>query len=234
MSTTKTLADLKTWLGRTTAMIEQELTALRQRITGTRKARNVAEHAPLRVEDIVGTKIPAAVAEAGAAWLRERGSSLIHGEQSLGHPTWAGSTRLPWSYLEAPSWGAWCASDPAGAAEFLSNLVRQVTYEAGPPSAERPALIARLDAELAELEAAEEAMVDAMGAEGLIVAHRPEVVQRREAEARRRERAAQSAAARAEQEAAINRAHAEAAAAPRAVRSPYLEANRPRRGGDAS
>jgi hypothetical protein len=75
-------------------------------------------------------------------------------------------------------------------AEFRQALLARPD-EAGPASGARPELLERLRAELVELEAAEEKLVDELNANGIVVAHRPEVVARREDERRAREREAE-------------------------------------------
>jgi hypothetical protein len=101
--------------------------------------------------------------------------------------------------------------DPDGARCFFrgsemkadfARVLRAHPYEAGPASGERPALLERLRAELVELEAAEEDAVDKLNAQGVMVAHRVAVVERRE----RAERAGQLEAERLK-----NRRHTEEA-----------------------
>jgi hypothetical protein len=73
-------------------------------------------------------------------------------------------------------------------ADFRRALLAR-PYKAGPASGERPALLERLRAELGEVEAAEERLVDELLAHGIVVAHRDEVVKRRETERRDRDNA---------------------------------------------
>ncbi len=223
MNLAKALSDMKAKLSRATQTVEHELAALRQRISETRKARDHARRAPRPVEEIIANRIPEAVASAATIWLREWGSILVHSERALGAPT-SGWVSLPWTYGAPVPWGALCAGCPDLATEILTGLVRQVEYQPGPASSERPAVVAQLEAELAEMEAAEESMVDAMREHGLTVEHRPEVKQRREEERSRREREEQAVRFRVARETAINRAHAERAAEPGGGPSPYLEA----------
>jgi hypothetical protein len=73
-----------------------------------------------------------------------------------------------------------CAGD-----ELVEQLIARLpAYAAGPPMDDRKARIPELQAELAQLEAGEERMVDGMRANGIEVAHRPEVKERRQHEAR--------------------------------------------------
>lgn len=200
-----------------TDSITGEIAKLRASIAEKRKALGNATGAPRPVEEIIRDRIPETVAESGRIWLRDRGSSLIRGDHSLGS-TKAGSVRLPWTFQEAPPWGAICAGCPDLATEILETLIRQVPYEAGPATSDRAAVIARLERDLAELEAVEEGIVDQAAEAGVAIQHRPEVVQRRNTEARRRELEEQKARDRAARETALNEAHRS-----RAARSRYLE-----------
>ncbi|MEW5980804.1 MAG: hypothetical protein AB1806_00370 [Acidobacteriota bacterium] len=105
----------------------------------------------------------------------------------------------------------------------MIGLVARVPAEVGAPSAERPDPIARLRDELATLEAAEEQAVDNAISAGVIVAHRPAVVQRRENEKRRRELDEQAVARRAERQRALDAQFGNQA--PRAMASQYIASN---------
>lgn len=87
-------------------------------------------------------------------------------------------------------------------------IARMEGWGEGMSATERPQTIARIERELAELEKAEEALVDEMNAAGIRVEHRPEVTQRRYAEARRKELADRAAENRRAREAALNQQHA--------------------------
>ena len=56
------------------------------------------------------------------------------------------------------SFGAMCALEPERAIRLLRTLADSVPYEPGPSAAERPQLIAKLEAELAALETDDEAL----------------------------------------------------------------------------
>ncbi|MBM3499726.1 MAG: hypothetical protein FJX74_13785 [Armatimonadetes bacterium] len=158
-------------------------------------------------------------------WSARNGQSVIYGERCLASPD-AGSPRLPWQYGEPLPWGALATARPDLAASILEGLVRQVEYVPGPSSAERPALIAKLQRDLAALEATELALLDEAAASGVMIQHRPEVAAARADEAERRRREQEAATARQAREAAIDRQHAEAAGRGRAVRSAYVESGR--------
>jgi hypothetical protein len=94
----------------------------------------------------------------------------------------------------------------------------------GLPSSERPEAIARLEGELAALEAAEEEAIDKAVAVGLVIAHRPEVAERRRQEAAGHERQERWTAAQREREALLD----QRPAAQRGVvgRSEYVDTGR--------
>ena len=206
--------------------IVDELKQLRNNITTKAQELQRAIDTPVPAEEVLRATIPAVVREAGAYWIKEHGTSLIYGSKTLAAPNPNGSRDLPWSLSAPVPWAALCAADPAFAEKLLGGLVKKVAYESGPPSSERPKLIARLTAELAELEAAEEAFVDDACAAGVTIAHRPETIQRRESEAERRKLEESSATYRANREASLAAAKAAAEGTPRVGRSHYLETGR--------
>ncbi len=228
MSVTKLLGDLRKKLTGATTALHDEIARLRGEIDDKRAALDNARRAPLPVEEIRAERIPRLVEEHARAWLDGNGTSLVYGERSLGAPTPRGYISLPWIPSEPLPWGALCAADPDQAAGIIANLVRQVAYEAGPPSAERPALIEKLERELAELEQVEEQIIDEAVGSGVTIAHRPEVLERRTREARQRQREAEAVAARAAHEQAINAAHEQARHRGRSVASSYLTRERNR------
>lgn len=138
----------------------------------------------LPLEEVIDRVIPHLVRETGARWLRgPQAEALIRGPQSLASPS-AGLNPLPWQPGATLPWDAMCAADPEGAVRILTALMRAIpAYEAGPPSAERPALIERLTRELGELERDEEALVDEAQAAGVGIPHRIEAQRQRVAEA---------------------------------------------------
>jgi hypothetical protein len=219
----KLITDLRRKLTGTTTELQSEIARLRSEITERSKALQHAQRAPLPVEEIMATRIPRVVEEHGRRWLDEHGSTLISSDRdrALGSPGLRGSIYLPWA--DALPWGALCAARPDLAREILAALVGQVAYEPGPPLAERPALIARLERELAELEQGEEQIVDEACGSGVVIEHRPAVRERRQAEAARQRREEEAATNRKAREAEINRQFEEARARGRAARSPYLE-----------
>jgi hypothetical protein len=218
---TEMITSLRKKLSGATDAIHDEISRLRSQIAASKKALYHAEHAPVPVAEIVADRIPRLVAAHGRYWLDQRGMSLVRGERSLGSPK-PGEPTLPWTQNEPIPWGALCAANPQLATDLLRALVTQVSYEPGPATIERPALTESLMRGLMTLEAAEEALIDSAASSGVVIAHRPEVVQRRETERLRQEREAQAVAARKAREVALNASHAEEAGRGRAVPSPYL------------
>jgi hypothetical protein len=205
-----TLRDLKAKLSRAT----EEIQSLRAKIAEKQEALLTARDAPVPLAEIE-ERIRLDVAATAACWLDERGRSVL--AAFSGPETWNPRAPAPlrWSfspvgpaYLQALPWGALCAAQPDAAVEILTAIVHQVDYEPGAPSADRPALIARLTAELAELERAELEIVDEAVAGGLAIDHRPEVIERRRNAERQREVEAQAIANRKSREAALDAQHA--------------------------
>lgn len=174
-------------------------------------------------------RIQAHVRFAGEAWLKDWGASMLSDRGVAVHdPQWDPREpsrympSVPWQVNASPPWGALCAADPDAAAAMLMNLLRRLkesgAYVEGPPAAARPAMVAKLEDELAKLEATEETIIDEAAAAGVVIEHRLEVVQRREQETSRRKNEAAAIADRQEREAALNARKRE----PRIVRSEYL------------
>lgn len=224
MSVVKTVQDLRKKLAAASASFQDEIASMRRQITDLRARLEHAKNAPLPVEEIRERVIPQTVAEMGAWWCAEWGDALVRGERALGSPKIAGSRTLPWGTRDPMPFAALCAADPAFAARLLSGLVGAVSYVPGPSSAARPAIVAKLETDLRELESSEEDVVDDASAAGVIIQHRPEVIQHREADAAAKKREAEAVAARQQREEELNRAHATA----RAATSPYLDRERAR------
>lgn len=150
----------------------------------------------------------AEVAEVAEFFRQGYGQTLLHGERALTQPSVTNNFRLPWNLREPLPWGLLCWADPDLAERLLvtaiGKLYAQDGIEEGLPEADRARELLRLERELQEAEAAEEAAVDDAIAAGIGIAHRPEVVARRESEEqlRRRDEAAKRHAR--EREAAIN------------------------------
>lgn len=158
------------------------------------------------------------VDDTAAAQAQQHGQSLVL--YAFGAPDGHSSAGAPWTANTPVTWGVLALFYPDQAKETFAKLARSYTYTAGPPQAERAGVIAKLEAELAELERAEEALVDDAAAVGVKLEHRPEVTQRRERERSQRERAER--AAEAERRSADAAAEARDWPEPRASRSSYI------------
>lgn len=104
----------------------------------------------------------------------------------------------------------------------LEAVIRATPYDAGPPIADRPALLAELDAKIRDIEQRHTELVDGAAAfdPPITLALLPAVAARRQEEAYRQKRNAAADAARREREEAVNRQHAQAVE--RTGRSEYL------------
>jgi hypothetical protein len=107
---------------------------------------------------------------------------------------------------------------------YDAEAVGAYAYTPGPAQVERAAVVATLEAELAELERAEEQFVDEAMAAGVTIAHRAEVTERRERERSQRERVER--AAEAERRAAIAASEADDWPQPRVAHSTYIHGRR--------
>lgn len=205
-----------------TSAITDEIGRLRARIMEARRALNRAQDLLLPLEEIED-RIRQHIQLIGDLWLRDHPSLVLQ----LGHPRERRDPLGPTATLE---WGAVCAGSPDLAFEIQRGLVGRMPYTAGAPAAERPALIAKLEQELAALEATDEALVDRARLAGVTIEHRPEVVERRETERRQRELEDARGAALRDRQAAVDARYG--SSEPRVGHSEYLADHRgdPRRG----
>jgi hypothetical protein len=166
---------------KTIAQLEAEIMVKRRDLDTVRGdlSRYMGRMPPLLPRsEIVERVIPELVQKTGAAWLRgQQAEALIRGPQALASPGTEPKV-LSWGSGAIP-WGVTCAAAPDEAIRFLTALIKAIPFEEGPPSAERPALIARLQGALAELEVEEERLVDEAQAAGSSILHRREVQERR-------------------------------------------------------
>lgn len=206
MRASEVLKRVKAQLSQAVTTAKGQITDLRGEIGRLRKELAHAQRLPLPLSDIE-PRIAESVRQAGARWLAEHGEILVRSEGGIGTYQAKCGGRLPFTAAEAIPFGALCAGAPDQVIELLSAIYQQVPYEAGPPAAERPALIERLKRELAEAEQVEEAAVDEAAAAGVVIAHRPEVVARRRAEAAAREREEREVADRARRQEALDTEH---------------------------
>jgi len=188
-----------------TTSVTQTLGQLREAITAKTVERDSAQNGPLPPGEVIA-RFEAWVDEVAQRQRKEYGVGLVI--HRFGAPPGAHISGSPWAPSTEVTWGfAVLFFGDMLKAQF-AELVRQTEYTPAPALAERAAVVARLERELAEVETTEEALVDEMNANGIMVAHRPEVTQRREAERRRREQAERSAADRRARERAIDQRHA--------------------------
>ena len=186
MSVANTVNSIRKKLSAVTKTVVEDIGALRKNITGKRQELHQAQTAPLPIAE-VEQRVKDLVKCTAEQWLEEQSFALIQGDHGIGSPDLRYSVRLPWLDSEAPPWGAFFAVDPDHAVEFVSSLVRRADYKPGLPSVERSDAIARLEAELKELEAGEEKLIDDAREAGVGIEHRQEVIQRRDREARARQ-----------------------------------------------
>jgi hypothetical protein len=95
---------------------------------------------------------------------------------------------MPFTPRHTMEWRELCATAGSVVEQDFCDKIDRAEYVAGPSAAERPVEIARLERELAELEAAEEQAIDEATAAGVAIQHQPEVITRRQREAAERER----------------------------------------------
>jgi hypothetical protein len=183
----------------------EQISEIRRRISETRAGLRQLETAPLPRAEIQ-ERAATTVQQAGAVWLKDNARNVLTGLGTFNKK----ATLLAVKHGdELMSWGAFCASDPQAAITRLLAVVEQTDYQPGPASALRPDLIAAAALELAALEDAEEKLVDEAAAVGIVIEHRPEVLQRRQQEHRQRELEEQRVADRRRRQEALDAAHAQ-------------------------
>lgn len=188
-STSTTLHDLAARMREMMASVRDEVEQLRAALAATRLALRFQTSAPVPLGDILA-RIPDVVAQAGARWMDhpDGGRYLLQsGNDPAAHLAAVhqhGDVALP-EGLTRDWFGALCAGAPDQAEAVLTALVRRTSFEPGTPAADRPAVLERLGREVTALETQEETLVDQAAADGLDVAHRPDVLERRETAARR-------------------------------------------------
>ena len=202
MTIAQTVSAIREKLTRATSDVTSEIGSLREQIKATRQELKFTQKSPLPAEDL-RKKIAEQVQSAATRWLEDHAGSLASAEHAIAawQPRFR-RIRLP----ELSSFDALCAADPEQARGRLERLCAAALerFPAGPRAADRAALAERLEAELAELEAGEETVIDQAAAAGVHVEHRAEVRQRRE----RRAADEQAAADREGRQRALDEAHA--------------------------
>ena len=201
------------------ATIHTNLADLREAIAAKGRAVNQARDGSLPLAEVIAT-FNRWVDETAEHQARQHGRSLVC--HNFGAPRGHSSAHAPWAPSTTMEWGFVALFFGDQLKGRFAELARSIEYTPGPPAAERAAVVAQLARELAELESQEEALVDQAAEAGVVIAHRPEVVQRRENERRQRERDEQSATDRRAREAQIDRRHEQRAP----EGSQYLRDNR--------
>jgi hypothetical protein len=183
MSVLKTLAKVGREFTAAIKSASADVASLRAQIRAKRTERAAAHGAPCPPDEVIA-RFEAWVDELATWWRRERGADAV--KHCFGAPE---APKSPWNPNDQVRWADLCGfAGPALKASF-AELVHATEYTPGPTTAARPGVVERLDRELAELEATEEALIDQAVAAGVQIAHRPEVLERREAERLKRERA---------------------------------------------
>jgi hypothetical protein len=216
-----TLAKERTAFAAAIERAKQHIDAMRDRIRDLRQAVQNARAAYVPRAELA-ERIRSQVRADGEWWRKQHGGIVL---ARLAKPRGFTRVNMPWAADAGVPWGLLCAAAPDQAEALLTGAVAGQAYEAGPSAAERPALIERLERELAALERDEEAAVDEAEAAGVAIGHRPEVIDRRQMAAlQQRNDEHRIAEARARQE-ALERVYEQRQ---RAQPSRYLaEANRP-------
>lgn len=174
------LRAIRARMTKATNSVADDIQSLRAQITAKRAELKSLASAPAPRGEIE-QRIRDLVKRTGDAWLAREGQSIV--SIRLGSPVRSAS--VPWvEKSDAMPWAVLCAADPDLAVKLLVNLAARVEYAPGLALADRPAVIEKLEADIADLEEGEERLVDEAAEVGLVIAHRPEVVQRRETEAR--------------------------------------------------
>jgi hypothetical protein len=198
--------------------LHQDLTTRREQIAAKRQERDHAQDGPLPRPEVL-TRFNQSIDAMAAYQAKEHVESLVvhhfgaAPHRTEGRPPWVANTPVSWGFL------ALFCGDLLKAR--FAELAAAVEYVPGPPAAARAALVARLEGELAELEAQEEQLIDQAAEAGVAIEHRAEVLERRQNEQRRAQLTEQAEAGRREREAAVNAGHATRAS--RVTRSSYLE-----------
>jgi hypothetical protein len=198
MNLVDTITKLTNRIKEASAGVAGDIAALREQIATKRAGLRHAQDAFVPRDEILAHR-PAAVKAIGEHWNAQNGHNVA---VALGHPR--NPPRSPWGFTEPVPWGALCAGDPDLAMKILAAAAVAYEYEPGPPSSEREGIIEQMARELVALEQHEESAIDAATAAGVPLAHRPDVIQRRETERRRAELENQAVPDREAREAALN------------------------------
>lgn len=211
------LQSLRTKLSEAIGSVTSTITDQRRRIDEHRKRIGALESSAVSREELE-QRVGATVRGHGEYWMQEYGISLLHSERSPVRATVPNNFQFMPDENRLMSFGAFCASDPQGAAGLVLALYERAGYQPGPTASARAAELARLRKDLAELESTEERAIDDAIAAGVTIAHRPDVIARRQNEERQRQLDQERSRAQQQRQAAVNQAHER-----RFARSEYLE-----------
>ena len=202
---------------RTTAALAVILKG-RERIKQLEAAKVETTCLPLPAGEVIETRIPQLVAGRRAAFLARHASAFTYGPYSLCKPDLkrAANAHLPEAIATVVDVLSVC--DPTLAEAYLAGILRSASYKAGPPSAERPSLLGAIERELEHLKAVDEHVTDEAIAAGLNIELRPDVLARREADARQHAIDAEQRRQVQAQQQRVNESYTG-----RAARSPYIE-----------
>lgn len=212
---------------------------LREAITIATEARLRIATAPEPI-DVVVDNMRVQVDEYAEAWVDKSRAGILEAFSGALESTPDGTMRVNRPRMfRLPDFGRLTFNDLVGLAPEvikmrLEEILRAVHYEAGPPLAERPPLIAEIDARLVALESEHEALVDDAGALDPPIAldHLPTVRQRREAAASRALHDAETNATYQKAESEVDAAYVPRSRAitlpgsegvSRSARSPYID-----------
>jgi len=200
-----------------TKSIHDSVLELRQAIAAQEAELELVRNGPLPVGEVIerfGQWVDATAAyqaDKHAASLVAHCFGLAPGRTDGGAP-WLPGTAVDWGWL--------CVFHGDTVKARFATLARTVEYTSGPPAAERPARLAQIETELAQLGAHEEALIDEAAVAGVKIEHRAAVIRRRADEQAQRDRTARVAAEenRPAREAEVDRRHG-----PRVARSAYID-----------
>jgi hypothetical protein len=158
------LSDLAAQIAGATQSVQANIAELRRQIAEKRAELRRVVSAPPPKADVKALRVQE-IRAATAAYLAEDPTRFVRG--------------LSFTPRQEIGWYQLCALAGPILEERVCAAIDLAEYVPGPPLADKGKVIAGLERELAELEAAEERAIDEATAAGVPIAHRTEVVQRR-------------------------------------------------------
>jgi hypothetical protein len=195
-ATLQRLTGMKTDLAQAAQDLRQGLDSAREGLAAKREELDRVQRLPGPPAEVIAgleREVDAANEHYGKEHGRQlllRSAGLLVPAHLAGRDTAVPSRRpeLPFDLSRPLTFGEHAFLFPEAVKQALRQMVLAADYEAGPPAEARGPLLERLSREVAELEQAEEALVDELAAAGVQVPHRVEVQARRTAEERQRQR----------------------------------------------